>query len=228
MDNVVAAFGGMMNEILVGDMSVFDDNFTSGFDDAKIIKMPFDSLFKHGFSNALNHVASHSTNDLCLYLNVGEIVEKNLDASFITDRFNCYSFNHAVDPHIWVRMWNRHELWWSGRIHEEIVGPRRECPAIIFTMADTEKDMEDDFRAGVYNDIKEMVYFQQYVHLSEHPEDKGATDQGWLNYSQAEYEDLKRRLSSKGERYQAFLSGDLSAYLQAAERDQPGKVWSKP
>ncbi len=228
MDNLFASFEGALNEAVIGDVSVFDGDFASGFDDAKFVKLPFNSLFKDGFSSVLNHLAAQANNDLCLYLNVGEIIEKNLKRSLVRNEFNCYSFNHATDPHIWVRMWDRRELSWSGRIHEEIVGPRRQCPEILFQMADTDKDMADEFRAGVYNDIKEMVYFQQYVHLAEHPEDKGATDQGWLNYSQAEYEDLKRRLSNKGERYRAFLDGDLAAYLQAAEKDKPEKDWSKP
>lgn len=228
MDNVKSAFGGLVNEVMVGDVSVFHDNFTTGFEDARIIKMPFDTLFKHGFSRVLNELAEKGTNNLCMYLNVGEIVESNLNTSLLAQGFNCYSFNHATDPHTWFRVWDKRELQWSGRIHEEITGRQRRCPRHLFTMADTPKDDDSDWRAGIYNDIKEMVYFQQYVHIAEHPEDLGATNRGWLDYSVSGLDDFKRRLAEKGERYTAMLNGDLAAYLAAAERDNPSKEWSKP
>ncbi len=227
VDNLKASFGGLCNEFVVGDVSIFPGQFSEGFDDVRFIPMEFNYLFKHGFASALNHVASHATNDLCLYLNVAEIVGAHLNASVIKDEFNCYPFNHAEDPHIWVRMWDRRELSWSGRIHEEIVGPKRQCPHLIFQMADTPKDDKDDFHARVYNDVKEMVYFQQYVHLVEHPEELGATNVHWLNYARSEYDDLKRRLDAKGARYQAFIDGDKEAYIKAATENPPPKEWGK-
>lgn len=225
-DNVVKSFGGLLDEVVVGDLSILPLPYT--FSDLKMVSLPFNSLFKRGFADVLNEAAGHAKNDLCLYLNVGEIVECNLDLSLISDQHNCYSFNHATDPHIWVRTWNRKELQWSGRIHEVIGGPRRQCPAILFRMADTPKDDPDDLMLRIYTDVKEMVYFQQYVHIAEHPEDLAGTDQHWLKYSIKELDDLKQRLAAKGERYQAFIDGDRDKYLACAIRDKPSKIWSKP
>lgn len=228
VDNVRASFAGLCDEFLIGDVTIFPGQFDSGFDDVKFIPMPFNNLFKHGFSNALNHVASHSKNNLCLYLNVCEIVEKNLDLSLIKDDYNCYNFNHGEDPHVWTRLWDRRELSWSGRIHEEIVGPRRGCPAFLFQMADTPKDDDDDLRSRVYNDVKELVYFQQYIHIADHFEDLGATNHHWWHYAKQEYDDLMRRLNGKGERYKAFLGEDLDLYIKSALIDLPPKEWGKP
>ncbi len=228
VDNVRAAFGGLANEFVVGDVSVFDDYFGSGFEDVRFHKLPFDTLYKDGFAATLNHLAAKATNDLCLYLNVGEIVEGEVNLGMLNDRYNCYSFDHATDPHVWIRMWDRRALKWSGRIHEEVVGPQKKHPWHLFRMADTPKDRNDEFRAGIYNDIKELVYFKQYVHIAEHPEDLAATGAGWLDYSIRELEDLKRRLREKGDRYTAFEDGDLSMYLEAAKRDRPPSEWSKP
>lgn len=227
IDNVRSAFGGLANEFIVGDVSIHENDFLAGASDVRVIPLPFNFIFKNGFANTLNTLASHATNDLVLYLNCSEIVECNLDVSLLSPEWNCWSFNHAEDPHTWVRCYDRRELQWSGRIHEEIIGPRRLCPRHLFRMADTEKS-DDGFRAACSNDVKEITYFQQYVHIVEHPEDLGATNEHWLNYSRSEYDDLKRRLNEKGERYQAFVNGDLQAYLAAAHRDQPGKEWSKP
>lgn len=228
IDNLKSAFGGMVNEFMVGDVSVHLDNFSSGFGEVRFVHLPFNALLKDGFAHTLNRVAAHATNNLCLYLNVGEVVDGSVNTSLIHEQYNCYPFNHATDPHIWVRLWDQRELEWSGRIHEIIIGPKRQCPHIIFQMADLPKDDDDDFKSAIYNDIKEMVYFHQYVHIVRHPEDLGGTDQGWLGYSTSEYDDLVRRLGGKGERYQAFLDGDLERYLKLAESDNLSKIWSKP
>ncbi len=228
IDNLKESFGGMVNEFIVGDVSVMDGDFDSGFEDVRMVKLPFNALFKDGFANVLNHLATYATNDLCLYLNVGEIVEKGLNSSLIAEGFNCYSFTSDKDPHIWVRMWNRRQLSWSGRIHEEIIGPRRQCPEILFTMFDTPKDEEDAFRYSVYLDVKEMVYFHQYVWLVDHPEEMGATNSGWLEYSMREIDDLRSRLEAKGARYRAFLDGDKDAYIAAAKLGSLPTEWTKP
>jgi hypothetical protein len=84
---------------------------------------------------------------------------------------------------------------------------------MLFRMADTEKDSHDPFKAQVYNDIKELVYFNQYIKLVEEPNERGATNQGWVTYAQDGYQSLTERLAKKGKRYEAFKEGDLQKYL---------------
>lgn len=221
--NVVESFQGMVNEVIVGDMSVFEDDRKAILDiepcAGEIIqckRLPFNHLFIHGFGATLNFLASYAMNNMILYLNVAEIVEKNLVSDLINTDYNCYKFNHATESHQWIRCYNRIQLEWSGRIHEEVVGVGKHkvrcSPGLLFQMADTEKD-SDPYKAAIYNDIKELVYWQQYLKLIDAPEEIGATNEGWVNYARDSYQHIKDRLQAKGKRYEAFVEGDLQKYL---------------
>jgi len=50
-------------------------------------------------------------------------------------------------------------------------------------MADLEKDMYNSFKAKVFNDFKELVYFQQYLKLVDSPDEIGATNDGWVRFA---------------------------------------------
>ena len=224
IDNVVEAFEGKVNEVIVGDLCVFDSDkqkVSDAVEDGIIVTMPFNQLFLNGFANTLNELAGYSTNDLCLYMNVGEIVEKNIRLDLLNENWNCFKFNHATETHQWIRMWNRQQLQWSGRIHEEVVGQKYISPDCIFQMADTEKDNADPFYSAVMNDIKELVYFNQYIKLVEYPHEQGATNSGWLTYARDSYHNIKERLEAKGARYEAFKEGNLQKYLDNCQEFEP-------
>lgn len=224
IDNVVEWFDGKVNEVIVGDLCVFRDDFDKilGTPYVTWVKpLPFNQLFEHGFGATLNELAGIASNDLCLYMNVGEIVETNMRLDIISPNWNCYKFNHATETHQWIRMWNRQQLQWSGRIHEEIVGQKYISPDCIFQMADTEKDNSDPFYSAVMNDIKELVYFNQYIKLVEYPHEQGATNSGWLTYARDSYHNIKERLEAKGARYEAFKEGNLQKYLDNCQEFEP-------
>jgi len=115
-------------------------------------------------------------------MNVSEIVEANINTSIISDSWNCYKFNHATETHQWIRMWNRKQLEWSGRIHEENKNTKR-CDTPIFQMADTQKDVSDPFKAAVMDIVKSLCYENQYAHIIEKPEDMDGTNFGWLRWA---------------------------------------------
>jgi hypothetical protein len=216
IDNVVEWFGGLVNEVIVGDLCVFRDDFDkilSGSHVTWVKPLPFNQLFNHGFSVTLNELAGIANNDICLYMNVGEIVEGNINLKQFANGYNLWNFNHATETHQWGRMWNRKELTWSGRIHEEVVGNKRLAPSIIFTMADTPKDDADPFYSAVMNTVKEYVYWNQYLMLIDRPNERGATNSGWIKYAQDSYEDIKRRMNANPERIQAMIDGDLDRFL---------------
>jgi uncharacterized protein YdbL (DUF1318 family) len=212
VDNVIEHFQGRVDEVIVGDLCVFKED-SEAINFVRTIPLPFNFLFEQGFGSTLNQIAAFAKNDLILYLNVGEIVEANMNIELLNQGYNCFQFNHATDPHKWTRLYNRRAMQWSGRIHEEVIGDKNLCPSLLFTMADTEKDSHDPFKAQVYNDIKELVYFNQYVKLVDSPAEKGATNEGWVNYAKDGYESLVSRLNAKGKRYEAFKEGDLQKYL---------------
>lgn len=214
------SFKEFVDEIIFGDITIFEEDskliesYKSEYN-LKIIKYPFNFIFKNGFSEILNQLAAHSKNDLVIYMNCSEIIDGDHSIfNKISEEYNCYYFDHATDPHRWYRFYNKQELKWDGIIHEEIVGEHRPYPKPIFRMADTEKDMNDPFRAKVFNDIKELCYFNQYVRLIDEPEHKKTTNSGWLNFALDGYESFKYRMNKKGKRYEAFLTNNLEMYLE--------------
>lgn len=105
-------------------------------------------------------------------------------------------------------------------IHEEVVGEHKPYHKPIFTMADLEKDMHNTFKAKVFNDVKEIVYFQQYKNLIDYPERQGGTNSGWLKFAKDNYDSMTERLEKKGKRYQAFIDGSLYNYLEQVYGDK--------
>ncbi len=216
------SFKGIVDEIIYGDLLIFEDDrkviekYKKKYN-LKTIKFPFNYIFENGFSSLLNNLAEYATNDLVLYMNCSEIVDgEERILRLINELFhgyNCFAFDHETDKHSWFRLYNRKELKWQGLIHEEIVGERRDCPYYIFRMKDTEKDMGNAFKAKVYNDIKELTYFNQYIKLVEHPELQGITNDWWVSFAKENYESMKDRLQKKGKRYEAFLEGNLQKFI---------------
>lgn len=90
-------------------------------------------------------------------------------------------------------------------------------------MKDTEKDTQSPFKAKVYDDIKELVYFNQYIKLVDEPSTKGATSQGWVEYAKRDYDHIKTRLVNKGKRLTAFEQNQLEMYINDIENGEDFK-----
>lgn len=214
------SFKGICNEVVFGDVLIFEkdreliqswqEEYNMG-----IVEMPFNFIFEHGFANTLNTLAHYATNDWVLYMNVGEVMDGEFEIlSKLNGNFNCHYLTHAVETHHWFRLYNRKELQWSGPIHEEVVGGRRQSVDHIFRFADSDKDVADPFYAKVMNEVKELCYFSQYIKIADHPELIGATNSGWVDYAKDGYESLQERLLKKGKRYEAFQEGNLAKFLE--------------
>jgi|SRR6185369_1791818 len=213
---------GICDNYVVGDLCVFRED-SEAISELKNdyplhhARTNFNSLYQHGFSHNLNCLASLAKNDIVVYLNVGEVIESNEKdiLATISDEYNCYYIDHATEKHRWFRVWNRTEMKWSGLIHEEIVGDYRPYHKPLFRFADTEKDMVDPFKAAVYNDIKEIVYWRNLMRIVDEPEVLGATAEGWVHFAKDNYSTMQERLLKKGVRPKAFEPwlGDLNMYL---------------
>lgn len=209
------------NEVVIGELCMFDEDreamYARSFsvDKTIIVKYMFNELYKHGFSHILNDLSEHASNDIVIYLNVGEVVDiRWMDAcSNINSEYNAWYIDHGTEKHRWWRCYNRKELKWSGRIHEELIGDFRPYHKPIITFADTDKDMDNPFKAWVANDIKEMVYWRQLMHIVDHPEELGATNAGWLQFAKDQYESMKERMNQKGDRVKAFDIGRWDMYF---------------
>lgn len=230
----VESFKGIISEVIFGDLCVFEydslltskilesEEYENNFKH-KIIKFPFNYIFKNGFSSILNFLADNATNDIVIYMNVGEVIANKITPNVtLFEDCDAWYFDHPTDPHHWYRMYNRRKFKWGGLIHEELVSlidGTKKSPKPSFTMVDTEKDMDNVFKSKVYNDIKEIVYFHQYQRLIDEPEVRAITNEYWLRESQQADPPMIARLLKKGKRFEAFKSGDLQLYLDTVGSD---------
>ncbi len=208
----------LCDEFIVGDLFIFEEDRQRAKElcadlNVTFIKYPFNFIFEYGFACILNNLSRSASNDMVIYMNVSEVIDKNLDISLIRPEYNAYSFNHETDQHTWFRCYNRHHLHWTNPIHEVVQGNIRPAPTHLFMMADTEKDMDDPFKAKVFNDVKELVYWNQYLKLISRPDLIGFTGRGWVDHAREAYDSYTERMLKKGNRLKAFQLGDLQVYL---------------
>lgn len=216
----INSFSSICNEFVIGSLCVFEDDFISicqyGVEfNIKIVKLPFDFIFNNGFSATLNVLAKAASNDMVIYANVGETIEylsENVAPCF-SEQYNSYYIDHATESFRWWRCYNKKELEWSGLIHETLVGEYRPFHKPILRFMDTEKDQIDAFKASVYNDIKEICYWNQLIRIVDNPELLAGTDIGWVHFAKDNYQTMKDRLALKGNRPKAFKEGNLQMYL---------------
>lgn len=219
---------GVVDEIIFGDLLLFpeDRDLVHSYKDRfnlKVVPMPWNYIYHHGFSTVLNLLASEATYDWALYLNVSEIIAEGAESvrDMVKDNPDCnaFFFDHATDPHRWFRLYRKRELHWSGIIHEQLKGEYRPFHKPIFRMADLPKDNDNPTCARILDSLKEIVYFHQYLELVDDPERLGETNEGWVNFAKQDYESFKGRLQQRQKQVDAVEAGDLLAFIDAAVDD---------
>lgn len=223
LKRTIESVSGICDEIIVADLCMFKEDSIemSKYCDEynmKLICFPFNHLYYYGFSEILNMLAYRAKNNIVLYLNVGEVIDTRFparvfDAVSDENECNAWYIDHETEKHRWWRCYDRRYLKWSGRIHEELVGDYKPYHKPIFTFADTDKDMDNPFKAWVANDVKEMVYWKQLMHIVDHPEDLGATNSGWLEFAKDQYKSMRERMQAKSYRLVAFEEGNMDMYF---------------
>lgn len=228
LEETIKSFYGICDEIVYGDLLLFpeDREILSIYEkkyNMKIIKYPFDFIYKNGFASILNSLAEHATNDMVMYMNTSEIIDEDYGTSDIIKNnpdCNAFYFNHKTEFHRWYRCYNKKELRWNGCIHEQLEGEYKPYHKPIFMMADLEKDMYSEFKAQVFNHVKEIVYFTMYMRIVDDPDSMGETDISWLHFAKDGYESFKERLFKKGDLYNAFQIGDYYKLMEAIYKDK--------
>ena len=82
-------------------------------------------------------------------------------------------------------------------------------------MKDLDKDMADPLKAKIFDDIKELTYFNQLCKIVENPKlYLGQTNDGWHQYAISQYDSMIERLKAKGKRWDAFNLGDINMYME--------------
>lgn len=224
LKETLKSFRNICDEVIYGDLLLFpeDREIVASYQDEfnmKIVPFEFDYLFKNGFSSLLNVLASHATNDTVMYLNTSEVIDEDygiVGAVKNNPECNAFYFIHRTDGHRWYRTYNRHQLKWSGRIHEQLEGEYKPYHKPIFMMKDLEKDNYSSFKAKILDTTKEIVYFQNYMSFIDNPDLLGETDIGWVKFATDNYDSFKERLLAKGKGYEAFQKGDYKAFMEYA------------
>lgn len=211
------SFSSICDEIVYGDLLLWETDrqdiqeYTNDFN-LKIAPFKWNALFEHGFSYVLNELASHATNDIVVYANCSEVLEIDfgcLEAVKNNPECNAFYFTHGQERHHWYRLYNRHQLKWSGLIHEQLEGEYRPYHKSVFQFADLEKDMDNTYKSRVLNLCKEYCYFNAYLRIVDDPQALGETDPGWVAFAKADYNSFKERMEKRPGVYSAFRTGIL-------------------
>lgn len=216
------SFRHVYDEVVYGDMLLFDADreVLKQYEveyPLRSIRLPFNYIFQMGFSNCLNFLIKNAKNDMVMYMNTSEAIDEDYGINEIIDSnpdCNAFYFSHRVEKHRWFRCFDRREIEWSGRLHEEPVGDMRPFHKPIFVMKDLEKDMDDPFKAAVFNSVKECVYWNQLIRIVDNPKEKAATNEHWINFAKEQYDSMKQRLSEKGGHYKAMQLGNFNMFLK--------------
>jgi len=215
------SFKDTVDEFIYGDMILFpedrevikqyekDYNFRS-------IQLPFNYIFQMGFSSCLNYLISNAKNDMVLYMNTSEVIDEDYGINEVINNnpdCNTFYFTNRHEAHRWFRCFDRREIKWDGRLHEEPVGELRPYHKPIFMMKDEEKDMDNAFKAAVFNSAKEMCYWNQLIIMVDNPKEQGITNDYWVKYAKEQYRSMKDRLASKGKQLEAYKIGDYDMFM---------------
>lgn len=228
LKRTIESFAPVVNDIVFGDMLVFEEDRRlmetyKKEHPLRTVRLPFDYIFKMGFSHTLNTISAWAKNDLVLYMNVSEVCQTGIDKIIQTveDNPDCnaFYFDHEVEKHRWFRLYDRRVIKWDGLIHEEIQGDINPYPHPLFRMADTDKDSGNEFKASVANSVKEINYFKQYMEIVDYPHKQGITNDWWVNFAKENYESMKERLLKKGKHYAGFVNGDFDEFFSGLKDD---------
>lgn len=204
-----------VDEVVIGDVMVFDadrqkivDHY-EGSDKVFVQLLPFNHLFEHGFARTFNKLAAIAKHDFILLMGVGNVLDKWYGIDF-TQAANMWAYQRN-DGMLCHTFYDRRELELTYCIHEEVT-PRPGHSITwdnnaVFDMLDEPKDVE---KMHVYNDIKEIVYLEQYRKIFT---GEDTSNPGWVKWVRHNWPVLEAALKTKGKRLEAFKSGGLEKYL---------------
>lgn len=226
LKRTMESFKYVVDEFIYGDVLIFPEDRTIIHSykkefNLKTFELPFNYIFQMGFSSILNYLAANAKNNMVLYMNTSEVIDEDYGINQIINQnedCNCFYFSHRIEKHRWFRCFDRREVLWRGRIHEEssdLRGKMQPYHKPIFMMADTEKDMDDLWKASVFNLIKNLTYFEQYRKIVEYTKLVEGTNEGWIKWAKEQTPTMEERLLDFGVFYESFKSGDYKNFMTA-------------
>lgn len=221
------SFSTFCDEIVYGDLLIWDEDrevlkeYEKEFN-LRIVKYPFNFIYKKGFSYFLNDLSKRATNNMVIYANTSEVIDKDYGAGEIINSnpdCNCFYMTHRTEHYRWFRCYDRRFLEWSGFIHESLVGDHRPFHKPILMFKDLEKDMDNQWKATIFNLTKEYVYFNNLNKIVDNPELLGGTDPGWMTFAKEQYASNKERMEKRPSLHAAFEIGNLYLFWKAISND---------
>lgn len=188
---------------------------------SKVVELPWNYVFMHGFGSLYNAGSTASKNDWLMLLGVAETFAQpyfnTVEKVSHSDKRNVFRCDHVNDSNQWKRVWNRNGgTMWSGLIHEEIIGG--EDGGLLFRMQDTDKVPDADcLKREAFRLLKACSYHWQYHKLRENPSLLGGTNPGWLDFVKGSTEANVSFLSSHEDLMECCLNGDRNGFLSCVE-----------
>lgn len=228
--NTIDSWYGV-DEVIIGDLFILNedrDYFHANYKNrvhTLVVPLPFNYIFKNGFSNTMNFVTNHSRNDWVIWTGIADRLASDIIPP--SGNFNCLGFTGLHNGHLYSNFYNKKEMHFDGLIHEEVIPlpgfEKRLDYNPHFSIQEVAKDA-DERKAAIYNDVKQIVYCEQYRRIVKHPELKGITADYWVNIAKKEYNDILITLTRKAGRYNAFRTGDINEYLTRVDRINNGEI----
>lgn len=223
LDRTITSTQGYCDETVIISTSPYEDDrraFKALTD--KVVELPWNFIFLHGFGSMSNQGTAIAKNDWLLLLGVAETVEYaygNFAPRFTekVPKNTVYRCDHENDKHTWKRVWNRTGgTQWSGVIHEEIIGGHD--GGLLFRMRDTAKIPHSDaFRNEIYRYLKSLAYNWLYHELIAHPERLGGANEGWLRFVQGSREGITKFCEDHAPMLETCITGDFDQFQRLVE-----------
>jgi hypothetical protein len=224
LERTIASLAGITDEVVIVHQKLFDDDAEVAASlGNRVATVDWNELFKEGGYGLLPNIgAARASSRWMMLLGVGETVaeqyspiRQTLENSSPRVIFRC---DHRGDVHTWGRIWSPSgQTYWSGPIHEEcgngLGGP------VIFRMQDTPKEPHaDPFRNECMKWMKAVTYAVNYRYLLHHPEKRGFTNEGWINFVNGSSASIEKAMDDNKDLMEAGMSGDREAFYAGVRR----------
>lgn len=218
IERTIASVAGICDEVVIVSTALYDED-KEHFKRiaAKVVELPWNHVFHHGYGSVYNQGSTVAKNDWLLLLGVAEtwaetrIKPRILLTANSNAVFRC---DHVNDPCRWKRIWNRTGgTQWSGIIHEEIVGGAE--GGLMFRMQDTDKvPPTDPLKGEVFRWVKALSYNHLYDVLLNHPERLGGASPNWLKFVAGAKESIVAFVDEHRKMLNACLAGDQKQFIE--------------
>lgn len=217
LDRTIASARGICNEVVIISTALFDEDRAHFASAGKVVELPWNHVFHHGFGDLYNYGSNAASNDWLLLLGVAETVaEMYQDIGILDDSppDTVWECDHINDRHHWKRVWNRTGgPRWSGVIHEEIVGGH--VGGLLFRMQDTDKTpLPDAVQNEALKYVKTVSYNAMYGKLLRDPTALGGANSYWLDFVAGARESIEAFLAAHADMLDACERGDLPGFMQ--------------